>query len=102
MTVILLLCQFLHVFFVGTTVMGTTLIPIVLALSSRAGFPPRLAALEAGMIISGCPVLMFYCTTPSILVHGTGKLPADAFLRTGIPISFLACLVYLLWGLWLL
>lgn len=102
LTVILLLCQFLHVFFVGTTVMGTTLIPIVLALSSRAGFPPRLAALEAGMIISGGPVLMFYCTTPSILVHGTGKLPADAFLRTGIPISFLACLVYLLWGLWLL
>ena len=102
LTVILLLCQFLHVFFVGTTVMGTTLIPIVLALSSRAGFPPRLAALEAGMIISGYPVLMFYCTTPSILVHGTGKLPADAFLRTGIPISFLACLVYLLWGLWLL
>lgn len=102
LTVILLLCQFLHVFFVGTTVMGTTLIPIVLALSSRAGFPPRLAALEAGMIISGCPVLMFYCTTSSILVHGTGKLPADAFLRTGIPISFLACLVYLLWGLWLL
>ena len=100
--VILLLCQFLHVFFVGTTVMGTTLIPIVLALSSRAGFPPRLAALEAGMIISGCPVLMFYCTTPSILVHGTGKLPVDAFLRTGIPISFLACLVYLFWGLWLL
>ncbi|WP_278675498.1 DASS family sodium-coupled anion symporter [Acidaminococcus fermentans] len=101
LTAVLLLCQFLHIFFVGTTVMCTTLIPIVLALSLRAGFPARLAAYEAGMIISGGPVLMFYCTTPSILVHGTGKLPADAFLRTGIPISLLACLIYILWGLWL-
>ena len=102
LAVILLLCQFLHFIFVGTTTMATILIPVVLALSLRAGFPAGLAALEACMIISGGPVLMFYCTTPGILVHGTGKLPADAFLRTGIPISFLACLIYFLWGLWIL
>lgn len=92
-------CQFLHVFFVGTTVMCTALLPIVLFLSQGVGLPPRLTALEAGMVISGYPVLMFYCTTSSLLVCSTGRVPSSAFIRTGLPISLLVCVVYTLWSL---
>lgn len=96
---LLFFCQFLHVFFVGTTVMCTTLLPIILTLSQAAGFPARATAFAACMVISGYPVLLFYCTTSSILVYGTGKVPFSAFPRTGLPISLLVCLVYTLWSL---
>jgi anion transporter len=91
---VMFIVQFMHIFFVGTTVMATAFLPMVIALGVEAGLPPAVLALPAGMIIGGYPMLMFYCTNPNVMVYGTGQLKVGDFPRVGIPISILACLVY--------
>lgn len=92
--VVMFICQFMHFFFVGTTVMTTAMLPMVIALGLEAGVPAQLFALPAGMIMGGYPVLMFYCTNPNILVYSTGELTVGDFPKVGIPISIAACLIY--------
>lgn len=92
--VVMLIVQFMHVIFVGTTAMATALLPIILAMAATAGIPPVALALPAGMIIGGYPLLMFYNTLPSILVYGTGKLRVEDFPKVGIVICIVACLLY--------
>lgn len=96
MIVVMLICQFMHFFFVGTTVMCTSMMPMIIALSIEAGMPPQLFALPAGMIIGGYPLLMFYCTNPNILVYGTGQLSVGDFPKVGVPISIVSSIVYVL------
>ena len=92
--VVMLIVQFMHVIFVGTTAMATALLPIILAMATTAGIPPVALALPAGMIIGGYPLLMFYNTLPSILVYGTGKLRVEDFPKAGVVICIVACLLY--------
>lgn len=92
--VVMLIAQFMHFFFVGTTVMTTAMMPMVIALGVEAGLPPQVLALAAGMVIGGYPVLMFYCTNPNILVYSTGQLTVSDFPKVGIPISIVGCIVY--------
>ena len=94
LVVVMFIVQFMHFVFVGTTVMATAMLPMVIALGVEAGLPPALLALPAGMIIGGYPILMFYCTNPNVLVYGTGQLTVADFPRVGIPVSILACIVY--------
>jgi len=91
---LMVVIQFLHVVFVGTTAMATAFLPIVLALAQAAHINPLILALPAGMIIGGYPLLMFYNTLPNIIIYGTGRLRVGDFPRVGVPISLLACLVY--------
>ena len=93
---VMLIVQFLHVIFVGTTAMATALLPIVLAMAGTAGVSPVALALPAGMIIGGYPLLMFYNTLPSVIVYGTGRLHVLDFPKVGIAICLLACIVYAL------
>jgi anion transporter len=94
--VVMLIIQYMHFFFVGTTVMATAFLPIVLALAQTAHINPLVLALPAGMIIGGYPLLMFYCTLPNILVYGTGKLRVEDFPRVGVALCAIACAVYAL------
>jgi di/tricarboxylate transporter len=94
--VVMLIVQYLHVIFVGTTAMATALLPIVLAMAGTANISPVALALPAGMIIGGYPLLMFYNTLPSIIVYGTGRLSVGDFPKVGVAICALACLVYAL------
>ncbi|MDR3591982.1 MAG: DASS family sodium-coupled anion symporter [Negativicutes bacterium] len=93
---VMLVCVYLHFFFVGTTPMATALLPIILSIASTAGIPPVVLALPAGMIIGGYALLMFYCTNPSILVYSTGRVRIEDYPRAGIPLSAIACIVYAL------
>ncbi|MGY3550671.1 sodium-dependent dicarboxylate transporter 2/3/5 [Bradyrhizobium sp. USDA 4472] len=103
--VVMLIVQFMHVIFVGTTAMATSLLPIILAMAGTAGVNPVALALPAGMIIGGYPLLMFYNTLPSILVYGTGRLRVGDFPKVGIIACLVACLIYALcaatWWHWL-
>lgn len=92
--VVMFIVQFMHLFFVGTTVMATAFLPMVIALGVEAGLPPAVLALPAGMIIGGYPMIMFYCTNPNVLVYSTGRLTVGDFPKVGVPVSILACLVY--------
>lgn len=92
--IIMFVCQFMHFFFVGTTVMATAMLPMVISLAETIGISAELLALPAGMIIGGYPVLMFYCTNPNVLVYGTGQLEVGDFPKVGIPIAILGCIVY--------
>lgn len=94
--VVMLIVQYLHVIFVGTTAMATALLPIILAMAGTAGISPVALALPAGMIIGGYPLLMFYNTLPSIIVYGTGRLTVGDFPKVGIVVCALACFVYAL------
>jgi len=94
LVVVMLILVYLHFIFVGTTAMATALLPIVLAMAQHAQINPAVLLLPAGMIIGGYPVLMFYNTLPNIIVYGTGKLRVEDFLRVGIAISAIACVVY--------
>jgi len=94
--IIMFIVQFLHLVFVGTTPMATGLIPIVIGMADVVNVNPLVFALPAGMIIGGYPLLMFYSCTSNILVYGTGKLTVGDFLRTGLVLCTVACIVYAL------
>lgn len=93
---VMLIVQFLHIIFVGTTAMATAILPIVLAMAGTAGISPLALALPAGMIIGGYPLLMFYNTLPNVIVYGTGRLNVLDFLKVGVAVCAIACLVYAL------
>lgn len=93
--VLLLLTQLFHVFFVGTTVMITALLPMVIPICQQIGIDPKTTAVLVGMLCSGYPLLMVYCTTPNILVQGTGKVAVHDFPKIGLPVSLIAVFVYL-------
>jgi len=73
LVIIMVIIQYMHLLFVGTTAMATAFLPIVLGLAQVANINPAVFALPAGMIIGGYPLLMFYNTLPNILIYGTGN-----------------------------
>lgn len=96
LVVIMFIVQYMHVFFVGATPMATGLIPIIIGLAGVMNVNPLVFALPAGMLIGGYPLLMFYNTSPSILIYGTGKLTVGDFPRVGFGLCAAACIVYTL------
>lgn len=92
--IVMIIVQYLHFLFVGTTAMTTAIMPIVLAMAQTANISPVILALPAGMIMGGYPMLMFYGTLPNILVYGTGKLKVGDFPRVGVVICGVACILY--------
>lgn len=74
--------------------MATGLIPIVIGMAGVLDVNPVVLALPAGMLIGGYPLLMFYNTSPSILIYGTGKLTVGDFPRVGFALCAMACVVY--------
>jgi solute carrier family 13 (sodium-dependent dicarboxylate transporter), member 2/3/5 len=91
---IMLIIQYMHILFVGTTAMATAILPIVLGMAQAADINPAVFALPAGMIIGGYPLLMFYNTLPNILIYGTGKLKVGDFPKVGFILCTVACIVY--------
>ncbi|MDR3563385.1 MAG: DASS family sodium-coupled anion symporter [Negativicutes bacterium] len=94
--IVMLVVQYLHIFFVGTTAMVSAIIPVVLAIGAEAGIPPIVLALPAGMLIGAYPLLMFYGTNSNILVYGTGRVNIGDFPRVGVLLCTIACGVYAL------
>lgn len=92
----LVVVQFMHVFFVGTTVMANAFIPIVLSIAMTAGINPPLLVVPAGILIGAYPLLFFYCTNPNILAYGTEEVAFNDFPKVGIPVCIIACIVYAL------
>jgi anion transporter len=92
--IIMLIIQYMHLLFVGTTAMATSFIPIVIAMAEHAQINPVVFALPAGMIIGGYPLLMFYNTTPNIAVYGTGLLKVEDFPKVGVAVCLIAVIVY--------
>jgi anion transporter len=92
--VVMLIVQYLHLFFSTTVAMATALLPIVLAMAETAHMNPLVLALPAGMIIGGGPLLMFYSTLPNVVVYGTGKLRVEDFPKVGVVLCGFACILY--------
>lgn len=96
LAVIMLIVQYMHLIFVGTTAMATAFLPIVLGMAEAVHINPLIFALPAGMIIGGYPLLMFYNTLPNILIYGTGKLAVEDFPKVGVILCAIACAIYTL------
>jgi anion transporter len=94
LVVVMLIVQYMHLFFSTTVAMATALLPIVMSMGEAAHMNPLVLALPAGMIIGGYPLLMFYNTLPNIVIYGTGKLRVEDFPRVGVVLCTIACIVY--------
>lgn len=98
--VVLIVVQYMHIFFVGTTAMAAAMLPVLIGIAHAAGLPPAMLALSGGMIIGAYPLLMFYNTIPGVLVFGTGKVAINDYPRVGIVLCAIACLIYALCALY--
>jgi anion transporter len=98
--VVIVLIQFLHVFFMGTATMANAFFPILVSIASRAGVGAASIVIPAAFMIGGLPVLTFFNTTPNVLCYDTGYLKAEDFIKIGIPISVVGCAVYILFAYW--
>ena len=92
--VVMIIVNYMHLVFVGTTPMATGLIPIVIGLAGVLNVNPVILALPVGMVIGGYPQLMFYNTMSNILVYGTGRVSVSDFPKVGFVICTVACFVY--------
>jgi len=95
MLVIMIVVQYIRLFFQGTTKMATIMMPIIIAMAIAANADPFAVALPAGMLITGFPLLMFYGTTPNVVVYGTGIIKVMDFPKFGFPIATVGILFYL-------
>lgn len=95
LVVIMIFVQYIRVFVQGTTKMATIITPILIAIAEAAGVPATVIALPAGMLITGCPFLMFYNTNPNVVVYGTGHLKMWDFPKYGFPLCTIAIIFYL-------
>lgn len=92
--VVMILVQYLHIPFMGTTKMTTMLIPIVISIAQVADINPMVLAFPAGMLIGGFPVFLFYNTISNLIVFGTGELKFSDFPKVGFPIATVAVIVF--------
>lgn len=93
---VMLMVQYLHIPFMGTTKMTTMVMPIVLGIAATAKIDPAIIAMPAGMIIGGYPLFLFYNTIPNLIVYGTGELRMSDFPKVGFALCTFACFVYVL------
>jgi di/tricarboxylate transporter len=94
--VVMFVVQYLHIPFMGTTKMGTMIMPIVIGLAATANMPAVALAMPAGMLIGGYPLFLFYNTIPNLLVYGTNELQMSDFPKVGFLICTVAIIVYAL------
>ncbi len=92
--VVMFVVQYLHIPFMGTTKMGTMIMPIVIGLAATANMPAVALAMPAGMLIGGYPLFLFYNTIPNLLVYGTNELRMSDFPKVGFLICTVAIIVY--------
>ena len=91
---VMLIVQYLHIPFMGTTKMSTMIIPLVIGIAGAAKLSPVILAMPAGMLIGGFPLFLFYNTISSLLVYGTNELKMSDFPKVGIPICTVAVVLY--------
>ena len=90
----IVIIQFMHVFFSGTATMANVFFPVVAGIAGVAGISPVVMVVVAAFMIGGYPVLMFFNTTPNILCYDTGHLTTGDFIKFGLVLSVVACAVY--------
>lgn len=99
-SILLVIVQFMHAFFVGTATMANVFFPILVGIAQVSDINPLFTVLPAAFMIGGYPILMFFNTTPNILCCDAGELKARDFPLFGVFISILACAVYIICVYW--
>ncbi len=92
--ILIVVVQFMHVFFVGTATMANVVYPILIGIAGVADINPLVTIVPAAMMLSGYPILMFFNTTPNILCYDTGLVGAEDFPKFGLVLSIIACAFY--------
>lgn len=90
----MVIVQFMHIFFAGTATMANVFFPVIAGIATVSGVSPLVLILISAFMIGGYPILMFFNTTPNILCYDTGQLTSGDFLKYGLALSVVACLVY--------
>lgn len=97
--IIMLLIQYMHIPFMGTTKMTTMLLPVVISIAQVANINPFILAFPAGMLISGFPLFLFYNTISNLIIFGTGELKFSNFPKVGFPIATISIIVFTIMAL---
>jgi len=97
---VIVIVQFMHFFFMGTATMANAFFPILIGIALNIGISAENLVIPAAFMIGGYPVLAFFNTTPNILCYDTGYIKSSDFIRIGIPISIVACALYVLCAYW--
>jgi sodium-dependent dicarboxylate transporter 2/3/5 len=97
--VVMFICQFVRIGFMGTTGLAVIFMPVIVSLAAAAKMPAAALALPAGMIIAGFPLLMFYSTIPNLLVYGTGYLKMQDFPKVGFVLCLAAVIIFSLFAM---
>lgn len=96
LVLIIIIIQFMHIFFAGTATMANVFFPIVLGIATVANMSPVLLIMVSAFMIGGFPILMFFNTTPNVICYNTGYLKASDFIKFGTMLSIVAIIVYTL------
>ena len=96
---IIVVVQYSHFIFQGTTKMATILTPIIIAMAVASNIDPAVVALPAGMIIAGYPLVMFYSTISNTIIYDGAIIKFSDFPKFGFPICTVAVLLYVVMAL---
>lgn len=94
--VVIVIIQFMHLFFAGTATMANVFFPVIAGIAAVSGVSPVVLIMVTAFMIGGYPILMFFNTTPNILCYDTGQLDAMDFMKFGSVLSVVVCIVYIL------
>lgn len=97
---IIVISQAMHALFVGTATMANAMFPILVSVAMNLHVGAEVTVLPAAFLIAGYPIFTFFNTTPNLLCYDTGYVETADFIKMGIPISILACLVYIFCTIW--
>lgn len=95
MIALIIIVQFMHVFFAGTATMANVFFPVIAGIAMVSGASPVVLILISAFMIGGYPILMFFNTTPNILCYDTGYLKAGDFIKIGLCVSVAVCAIYI-------
>lgn len=95
MVSLIVIVQFMHIFFAGTATMANVFFPVVAGIASITNTSVVALTLISAFMIGGYPIIMFFNTTPNILCYETGYLKSSDFIKFGLVFSAIVCVVYI-------
>jgi sodium-dependent dicarboxylate transporter 2/3/5 len=78
----------------------STFLPIAASLAIGLGENPLFLG-AAVALASSCAFMMPVATPPNAIVFGSGRIPLEKMMRTGVALNFLAWLIVSSWLIWI-
>lgn len=84
--VFMLIINFMHVLFVGTSPYLTSIVPIGMGLCLSTGWHPGMLAIAIVYLSLAGAYILFCSNTTTLMSMSTGKVEANDYMKVGIPL----------------